>query len=207
MSDDKKDTSEQEQPKSGRRQRSALIYLVILFAAAFLMLLLAYFMQQRSSEEIMGNLNDLQQSMGSIQSIDRLREENQALKDENQALQKEIDGLKEQVSALEEENEHQKQIAHEFEVMLDGCTDTLDLAYYTLEKTRIATMFFWQINEAYVLEDYDLCRDLIDRMRENFFEGDPTGYLADGSEGVVQGRPAAERYQEILAALNVETES
>lgn len=101
MNDDKKDTSEQAKSKSARRQRSALIYLVILFAAAFLMLLLAYFMQQRSSAEIMGNLNDLQQSMGSIQSIDQLREENHALKDENQALQQHNGTLEQQLKEQE----------------------------------------------------------------------------------------------------------
>lgn len=103
MNDDKKRPQEQDRSRSARRRQSALVYLVILFAAAFLMLLLAYFMQQRSSEKIMGNLNDLQQSMGSIQSIDQLREENRALRNENRALREETESLRQQLADTQEQ--------------------------------------------------------------------------------------------------------
>lgn len=199
MNSDKETAPEREQSRSGRRQRSALIYLVILFAAAFLMLLLAYFMQQRSSAEIIGNLNNLQQSMGSIQSIDQLRVENQALREE-------IDGLKEQIAALEEENERVKGSSREFETALEDCTDALSNTGYLLGNSKMAMMFFWQINEAYVLEDYDLCRDLVEKLESYFGPySDPTQYLLMGEDNT--DRTAVERYQEILEALSVKTES
>lgn len=84
-----------------RRQRSALIYLVILFAAAFVLLLFAYLMQQRNSAEILGNLSDLRNSMGNIQSIDQLVEENQTLREEKEDLERRIAELEKRVSDLE----------------------------------------------------------------------------------------------------------
>lgn len=184
----------EEQPSTpSPRGRSVFPYLAVLFATAFLLLLFAYLMQQRDSEEIRGNLSDLRESMGSIQSIDQLVAE-------NQALRQEINGLKEQAAAMEEELEQEKKITHDQEVQRDALNSALNNVQHVLGNTRTAMMFFWQINEAYVLEDYDLCQDLIERM-ENTFGENPTVYLADGEEGVVEDRPMAERYEEIVEVV------
>lgn len=188
--------AEQDRAPAGGRQRSVFVYLAILFAAAFLMLLLAYFMQQRSSEEIMGNLNDLRDSMTSMRSLDDLLEENRGLREENE-------GLEERIAALEQETEEQREIARSFEVELDGCTDALSHVDLSLGSIKIAMALFWQIDEAYVMEDHDLCRELIARM-EDYLGTDPSQYLVDAEEGAE--RSTAERYQEILDDLNAGSE-
>lgn len=175
------------------RRRSVFVYLAVLFGTAFLLLLFAYLMQQRDSEEIMGNLSDLRQSLGSIQSIDQLVEENRALREE-------LEGLKEQITALETENEKQKEIAHEFEVELDGATDALDNVHYSLHKTTTAMGLFWQLDEAYVMEDYDLCRELIVQMEEAVGP-DLFWYLAEPDGENELTRSTGERYREIVEAL------
>lgn len=173
--------------------RSVFAYLAVLFGAAFLLLLFAYLMQQRDSAEIMGNLSQLRESMGSIQSIDELTEENRRLREE-------MEGLKEQVTTLETENEKQKEIAHEFEVELDGLTDTLDNVQHSLHKTTTAMGLFWQLDEAYVLEDYDLCRELIAQMEEAVGT-DLFWYLAEPDGENELTRSTGERYREIVEAL------
>jgi len=81
--------------------RSVFAYLAVLFGVAFLLLLFAYLMQQRDSAEIMGNLSDLRTSMGSIQSIDQLTEENRTLREEKDGLQSRLDELEKQLEELE----------------------------------------------------------------------------------------------------------
>lgn len=82
-----------EHPSPPPRRRSVFVYLAVLFGTAFLLLLFAYLMQQRDSEEIMGNLSDLRQSLGSIQSIDQLVEENRQLREELEGLKKDNETL------------------------------------------------------------------------------------------------------------------
>lgn len=77
-------------PIKPKSTKSVAVYLVILFAAAFLLLLMAYFMQQRSNNEVIGSL---QNSVSQFQTVDELREENQALREE-------LDGLEEELEAL-----------------------------------------------------------------------------------------------------------
>lgn len=173
--------------------RSVFAYLAVLFGAAFLLLLFAYLMQQRDSAEIMGNLSQLRESMGSIQSIDELTEENRALREE-------IEGLKEQVASLEEENEREKKIRSDYEVELDSVTDALDNVQHNLHQVSTAMGLFWQIDEAYVAEDFDLCRELVAQMEE-LVVPDPSAYLVEPDDGNGLTRSAAERYQEIVEAL------
>lgn len=84
---------EKSTPTSPLGGRSVFAYLAVLFGAAFLLLLFAYLMQQRDSAEIMGNLSQLRESMGSIHSIDELTEENRALREENERLKKDNETL------------------------------------------------------------------------------------------------------------------
>ena len=90
---DSPDPPEEEQSSPPPRKCSVFVYLAVLFGTAFLLLLFAYLMQQRDSEEIIGNLTQLRESMGSIQSIDELLEENRALREENEGLKKDNETL------------------------------------------------------------------------------------------------------------------
>lgn len=108
--------------------RSVFAYLAVLFGVAFLLLLFAYLMQQRDSAEIMGNLSDLRTSMGSIQSIDQLTEENRALREEKDSLQAKSDELEKQLDQLEaelagEQNEvnRWRDINTESQATIDAC--------------------------------------------------------------------------------------
>ena len=184
---------EKSTPSSPLGGRSVFAYLAVLFGVAFLLLLFAYLMQQRDSAEIMGNLSQLRESMGSIQSIDELTEENRALREE-------IEGLKEQVASLEEENEREKKIRSDYEVELDSVTDALDNVQHNLHQVSTAMGLFWQIDEAYVAEDFDLCRELVAQMEE-LVVPDPSAYLVEPDDGNGLTRSAAERYQEIVEAL------
>lgn len=87
--------------------RSVFAYLAVLFGAAFLLLLFAYLMQQRDSAEIMGNLSQLRESMGSIQSIDELTEENRQLREELEKRKETEEELRGQVDALDTERQTQ----------------------------------------------------------------------------------------------------
>lgn len=89
MNEEKRPSSSETELRP-KRQHSALVYLLILALAAFLLLFLAYFMQQRSSQEIMGNLNELRESMSSIQSVDDLLEDNRSLREEIAALREQL---------------------------------------------------------------------------------------------------------------------
>lgn len=85
--------------------RSVFAYLAVLFGVAFLLLLFAYLMQQRDSQEITGTLSQLRESMGSIESIDQLLEENRALREENEELKKQVSGLEQERDELKNELE------------------------------------------------------------------------------------------------------
>lgn len=84
---------EKSTPSSPLGGRSVFAYLAVLFGVAFLLLLFAYLMQQRDSQEITANLSQLRESMGSIQSIDELVEENRALREEMEGLKKDNETL------------------------------------------------------------------------------------------------------------------
>lgn len=128
---------QEEEPSSpsASRGRSVFPYLAVLFATAFLLLLFAYLMQQRDSEEIMGNLSDLRESMGSIQSIDQLIEENHGLRAQKENLESRITELEKQISDLEAE----LTVSHSMEEQWQGRKDTAEgiaNAFDTLNRMR-----------------------------------------------------------------------
>lgn len=185
-------------PAPNQRQRPALVYLVILFAAAFVLLLFAYLMQQRNSAEILGNLSELRSSMGNIQSIDQLVEENRTLREKNQALEDTVESMKETIENLTGQVTELDAARRTQNLNLEQMADQLEAQ----ENTLRAMDLFWQLNKAYIIEDYDLCRELIARLRDH--KGtDLTSFLPEGSDGSEDS--AARRYREIAA--DVETES
>lgn len=185
-------------PASNQRQRPALIYLVILFAAAFVLLLFAYLMQQRNSAEILGNLSELRSSMGNIQSIDQLVEENRTLREKNQALEDTVASMKETIEDLTGQVTELDAARRTQNLNLEQMADQLEAQENTLRPMDL----FWQLNKAYIIEDYDVCRELIARLRDH--EGtDLTSFLPEDSDGSEDS--AARQYREIAA--DVETES
>lgn len=167
----------EEEHASPARRRSVFPYLAILFATAFLLLLFAYLMQQRDSEEIMGNLSDLRQSLGSIQSIDELVAENRQLREEKEALegktaqlQEERDGLKTQLEALQ------------------GQYDEASGSSAAQEKVVASWLHFWQLEADFLAKDYEACAQ--------FFLSLPADNVP-----YPEGQGVQERVEEIYAEL------
>ena len=126
-----------------KRQRSVVHYIAILFAAAFVLMLLTYLMDQRQNEAVVNSLNqsltDLQTSLSDRSSLQDIYEDNLALIDQ-------VDQLEDQVAQLQQER------------------DSLSAQLSSQEKTAQAMDWFWQIDEAYVLGRYSLCRELIQAL-------------------------------------------
>ena len=163
-----------------RRQQSVFQYIAILFGAAFLLLLLTFVMERRQYQQLQeqneAQIDDLQQSVTAVQSLNSLSEENAALKEQNQDLEEQNQALEEQVDQLEQQ--------------------VSDLSVQA-EKTSQAMDWFWQIDEAYVRGKYALCRQLIESLEEaNLKEWLPKESVTDN------GRFSPyDRYQEIYDAL------
>lgn len=164
-----------------RRQKSVFQYIAILFGAAFVLLLFTFVMERRQyqllQEQNEAQIDDLQQSVTAVQSLNSLYEENAALKEKTQDLEKENQALKEQAAELEEQAASLTEQA---------------------EKTSQAMDWFWQINEAYVRGKYALCRQLMESLEEaGLKEWLPQESVTDN------GRfSPADRYQEIYDALH-----
>lgn len=143
--------------------RSVFAYLAVLFGAAFLLLLFAYLMQQRDSAEIMGNLSQLRESMGSIQSIDELTEENRALREEKDSLQAKSDEMEKQIEQLEaelagEQNEvnRWRDINSESQATIDACCKVAKLKQlYEEGKIEEARAFLDTIPESETVAGMD----------------------------------------------------
>lgn len=195
MSEEQKNPSSQENPSPAqenktdkpltpgqqkRRQKSVFQYIAILFGAAFVLLLFTFVMERRQyqllQEQNEAQIDDLQQSVTAVQSLNSLYEENAALKEKTQELEEENQDLQEQVDQLEQQ--------------------VSDLSVQA-EKTSQAMDWFWQIDEAYVRGKYALCRQLIESLEEaNLKEWLPKESITDN------GRFSPyDRYQEIYDAL------
>ena len=156
-------------PTQEKRQRSVVHYIAILFAAAFLLMLMTYLMDRRQNEEVVDSLN--QSVSGLRESLSNMQSV-QDIYEENQALLQEIDRLEDQDSAQ---------------------TTALEQA----EQTRQAMDWFWQIDEAYILGRYSLCRELIQSLEDSgLAESLPQESVTDNG----RFSPAL-RYQEIRKAL------
>lgn len=129
-------TTEPEQPSPPPRRRSVFVYLAVLFGTAFLLLLFAYLMQQRDSEEIMGNLSDLRQSLGSIQSIDQLVEENHQLREEKEGLKEQVSGMETELAGVKENLEEAEESVRGKSAEVLRSEDKLK-AYHVLSQVRI----------------------------------------------------------------------
>ena len=158
-----------------KRQRSVVHYIAILFAAAFLLMLMAYLMDQRQNEA----MNDLNQSITGLQ--DSITDQNslQDIYEDNMQLIQQVGQLEEQVKQLEEDKQ------------------SLTSQLSDQEKASQAMDWFWQIDEAYVLGRYSLCRSLIQELEDaGLVDYLPKESVTDNGRFSPSGR-----YQEIYEAL------
>ena len=155
---------------------SVFQYIAILFAAAFALLLFTFVMEKRQNDLLQQQnqeqIDNLQQSVSAVQSLDNLYKENAALKEK-------VDELEAQAKL----QAAQAQQAAKLESDLDN--------------TKRAMDWFWQIDEAYVSGKTRLCRSLIQSLEDAGLRAFlPTESTTDN------GRfSPADRYQEIYDAL------
>lgn len=159
-----------------KRQRSVVHYIAILFAAAFLLMLLTYVMDRRQNQAM---VDDLNQSLSGLQESLTDQSSLQDIYEDNMALIQQVQELEDQVKDLTQENQQQ---AAQLE---------------SQEKTAQAMDWFWQIDEAYVLGRYSLCRSLIQELEDAGL----VSYLPQESITDNGRFSPAGRYQEIYDAL------
>ena len=165
--------AEHERPPRNKQQ-SVLIYLVILFAAACLLMALSYFMQRRTSDATIEGLRG--QSVSAMQSVEDIQEENETLKPQ-------VADLEEQLEEAQRELDGLQTLTENLPVMQEQLTKAMDL--------------FWQIDEAYVLGRYSLCRELIQEIQDaGLVDYLPKESITDNGRFSPSGR-----YQEIYEAL------
>ena len=158
-----------------KRQRSVVHYIAILFAAAFLLMMMAYLMDQRQNEA----MNDLNQSLSGLQESLSDQSSLQDIYEDNMELIQQVGQLEEQVKQLEENNQE------------------LSSQLSDQEKASQAMDWFWQIDEAYVLGRYSLCRSLIQELEDaGLVDYLPKQSVTDNGRFSPSGR-----YQEIYEAL------
>ena len=158
-----------------KRQRSVVHYIAILFAAAFLLMMMAYLMDQRQNEA----MNDLNQSLSGLQESLSDQSSLQDIYEDNMELIQQVGQLEEQVKQLEENNQE------------------LSSQLSDQEKASQSMDWFWQIDEAYVLGRYSLCRSLIQELEDaGLVDYLPKESVTDNGRFSPSGR-----YQEIYEAL------
>jgi uncharacterized protein HemX len=177
-------------PRSSSQQRkrrnSVFQYIAILFAAAFVLLLFTFVMERRQHEllqaENQEQISNLQQSVSAVQSLQNLYDENDALKKQVEELQGQLD------EAL---------------MSIDGLTDLISNQEATLDKTKEAMDYFWQLDEAFVRSRYPLCRQIIETMEDTSNGQTPLkDYLSHESYTDNDRFSPADRYQEIYDKLS-----
>ena len=158
-----------------KRQRSVVHYIAILFAAAFVLMLLTYLMDRRQNQA----MNDLNQSLTGLQDSITDQSSLQDIYEDNMQLIQQVGQLEEQVKQLEEDKQ------------------SLTSQLSDQEKASQAMDWFWQVDEAYVLGRYSLCRELIQEIQDaGLVDYLPKESITDNGRFSPSGR-----YQEIYDAL------
>lgn len=127
-------SEENKDPRPRREKRMSVYgYLLVLFGVAFLLLLFAYLMQQRNSEEIMGNLNELRESMSSVHSLNELVEENRILREEKETLEDTLSELESQLARTESELTGAQSAAEEWQSRCDDAQGVIAAFRYVTD--------------------------------------------------------------------------
>lgn len=158
-----------EEPESKDR-KPVIVYIMILFIAAFLLMALSFFMHQRSNTEVLGQL---QSSVSAMQEAQETQEHVMQLQKELAKANETIEELSELKGALAYA---ETQLAQREEYQ---------------EWYQTALDVFWQMNEAFIANDLEQCRKILDE------------YYQEHGDRPLGGFPEhiAERYEEICAAL------
>ena len=161
-----------EQPPAAagtKGNKSVVVYIMVLFIAAFLLMAWSFFTHQRSNTE----------ALGRIQSSVSVMQEVQELQEQVIQLQTELAEAKEAADVFEDANETSRNQASHLE--------------YTLERTKEAMEWFWQLNEAYLKENFELCETML--AADENVESPMEEYLTP---------LAADRYQEIKELMEAQ---
>ncbi|MCI8848217.1 MAG: DUF3365 domain-containing protein [Oscillibacter sp.] len=151
-------------------RKPVVVYIMILFIAAFLLMALSFFMHQRSNTEALGQL---QSSVSAMQEAQETQEHVMQLQKELAKANETIEHLSELKGALALA-ENQIAANQEYQAWFQTALDV-----------------FWQMNEAYLSNDLEQCREILDEY-----------YAAHGDRplgGFTGG--IAYRYEEICTAL------
>lgn len=170
--------AEKNEDKPGKKTAAVVNYISLLLIAAFLLLLMTYLMEQRQSAEI---LDGLRHSVSAMQSVDSLYDENAELREENSVLHQDL--YKQQQSDLSKQLEIER---------LEDEIEEKNLEILALD-------WFWQLNEAYALDDSDLAEDLLIEMEALELED----YLPLESHSETGHYSPAHRYKEIQKELGI----
>lgn len=135
-----------EEPEKKNKQNAAVVnYIGLLFIAAFLLLFMTYLMETRQSAEI---LDGFRTSVSAMQSVEALYDENGKLQERVNQLEQElfkeeheVEVLEEEILSLEEELEESKAVSR-------------------------AMDWFWQVDEAFVLNRSSTAIRMIGSMEE-----------------------------------------
>lgn len=169
-----------------RSQRSVFQYITILFAAAFVLMLYTFLMERRQNNMILQQnqeqIDQLEKNTNSAtERLSALIDQRDQLMEENESLEQELEELQAQVDALTDAQEHQEQVS---------------------TQTQMAMDYFWQVDEAYVLGRYSLCRRLISVLEDDSQGQTPLKTYLPTETYTNNGRfSPAGRYEEIYNAL------
>lgn len=152
-------------PSGGKKP--VIVYILILFIAAFMLMALSLLMHQRSNTAALVQLND---------SI---------------AAMKELQTAQERIVDLEQELEETKDLLSQAELRSQAANDAQNNTAHILEETQTAMEWFWQLDEAFLREDFDLCRLILTELKAPA-EAPLQEYLTPLT---------ARRYQDIAKAL------
>ncbi len=152
-------------------KRPVVIYILILFAAAFLLMAWSFASHQRSNTEALGKLQDSVTAMQEVQD----------LQDQVIGLQKELAEAERKIEELEDEAEYQQSVRETKERQLEA----MDLLY--------------SLQQRYSAQNYEACREIIDRMETNYL----AGALNDNQPTPDSVTSPAERYQQLKGAVEV----
>lgn len=162
--------AENSEPKG---KKPVIVYIMILFIAAFLLMAWSFVSHQRSNTEALGRL----------QSSVTVMQEVQELQDQVIALQKELADSREAADAFEDANETAQNQA--------------SLLEHKLERTEEAMEWFWQLDEAYLKSNFEMCKTILEKMEQNK-ESPMSTYLTPLT---------SERYKQLKEAIEAPEEA
>lgn len=156
-------------------KKPVVVYIMILFIAAFLLMAWSFASHQRSNTEALGRLQSSVTAMREVQD----------LQDQVIALQKELAEVKEQLEEKQEAADEQAQQAEDAQAYADLLRRNCDALYY-----------LYALQQQYLLQDFDGCRETIQTMEDGGF----VGLLGEGGGAVDVTSPAL-RYRQLKEAV------